>query len=186
MSAYYERRLPHWQPEGAALFVTWRLHGSLPAGWVPPAPETAQKLEPGKAFVAVDRCLDKATSGPLWLKDPHIARLVVDSLHYGEIELKLYDLRAWVVMANHVHVLWQPHGELYRITTALKTYTAREANLILGRTGKPFWQEESYDHWVRDKDEAERIVRYIEWNPVKAGLVERVEDWPWSSAGIVV
>ena len=63
----------------------------------------------------------------------------------------------------------------------MKGYTAREANKILGRTGQPFWQKESYDHWVRDSAELQRIRRYIERNPVKGGLVSRVEDYPWSS-----
>ena len=53
----------------------------------------------------------------------------------------------------------------------LKGYTAREANRLLGRTGQPFWQGESYDHWVRDETEFIRIIAYIENNPVKAGLV---------------
>jgi putative transposase len=65
---------------------------------------------------------------------------------------------------------------------ALKGATAREANLLLGRTGTPFWQGETYDHWVRNQSEWERIAAYIENNPVKAGLVARVEDHRWSSA----
>ena len=40
----------------------------------------------------------------------------------------------------------------------------------------------SYDHWVRDEKELNGIVRYIEWNPVRAGLVESVDLWQWSSA----
>ena len=65
---------------------------------------------------------------------------------------------------------------------SIKNYSARQANAILGRTGQPFWQDESYDHWVRSPEELEKIVRYIEKNPVAAGLVDRVEDWRWSSA----
>jgi type I restriction enzyme R subunit/putative DNA methylase len=64
----------------------------------------------------------------------------------------------------------------------LRRSAARQANLILGRTGQPFWQDESYDHWVRTEAELEKIVRYIERNPVAAGLAAAVEDWPWSSA----
>ena len=68
------------------------------------------------------------------------------------------------------------------ITKNLKGYTAREANRLLGRTGQPFWQDESFDHWSRDRAEFVRIVAYIENNPVKAGLVKRPEEWIWSSA----
>jgi putative DNA methylase len=69
---------------------------------------------------------------------------------------------------------------LARIMHSLKSYTANEANKILKREGR-FWQKESYDHWVRDDDELERIVNYIRANPVKAGLRDRHEDWFWCS-----
>jgi len=64
----------------------------------------------------------------------------------------------------------------------LKGTTAREANRLLSRTGEPFWQCESYDHWVRNDVECARIVRYIENNPVKAALTGLAEEFPWSSA----
>jgi hypothetical protein len=52
----------------------------------------------------------------------------------------------------------------------------------IGFTGSYFWQDESFDHWVRNPAEWEKIRTYIERNPVSAGLVARPEDWPWSSA----
>ena len=107
---------------------------------------------------------------------------VAETLYIAGGKWGLYELFAWVVMSNHVHVLLQPHKPLREVTRAVKNTSAREANLILGRTGLRFWQDESYDHRVRDGKELERIVRYIEWNPVRAALVERVELWPWSSA----
>jgi REP element-mobilizing transposase RayT len=53
---------------------------------------------------------------------------------------------------------------------------------VLARTGEPFWQREAYDHWVRNETEFERIRRYIEENPVRAGLAATSEEYPWSSA----
>ncbi|MBI3821990.1 MAG: hypothetical protein HY289_04835 [Planctomycetes bacterium] len=70
---------------------------------------------------------------------------------------------------------------LAEIMHSLKSYTAHEANRILGRKGT-FWQHESYDHWVRDEDELERIVAYIIGNPVGAQLVQRPHDWHFGSA----
>ncbi len=137
----------------------------------------------GEAFVSVDRGYDLATTGSLWLNNPQIAQVVVEALQYGEADLGLYELIAWVIMANHVHALLRPKADLARITKTIKGFTARRANAILDRTGKPFWQDESYDRWVRDDDEFMRIIHYIERNPVKAGLVAKSEDWPWSSAG---
>ena len=64
---------------------------------------------------------------------------------------------------------------------SLKRFTAREANRMLGRTGQAFWQEESYDRLVRDETEFRRITRYIEMNPVNAGLAVSPEEFPWSS-----
>ena len=176
--SYYERNLPHWHPEGKSLLVTWRLHGFSPAG-IQPRPKD---MDSGKVFVAVDREIDRGASGPLWLKDPRIAPCVVDTLHFGEKELKLYELNAYVVMANHVHVLLCPKVSLAKITQAIKTFTARKANEILGRTGQKSWAEESYDHWVRDEKDFQKIIAYIERNPVSAGLVEKIEEWPYSSA----
>ena len=85
-------------------------------------------------------------------------------------------------MPNHVHVLLRPKTSMPAITRWLKGSTARQANLILGRTGEAFWQDESFDHRVRDEAELDRIVRYVEYNPVNAGLAANPRDWPWSSA----
>lgn len=93
-----------------------------------------------------------------------------------------YNLFAYVVMPNHVHVLFQPIVPLARITRGIKGVSARDANATLGRVGKPFWQDEAFDHWIRDGAGFERTLHYIENNPVKAGLAKRPEDWPWSSA----
>jgi hypothetical protein len=78
--------------------------------------------------------------------------------------------------------LLAPIAPLGQITQQIKGATARQANLILGRTGSPFWQDESFDHWVRNPGEGQKIRVYIERNPVVAGLVDKPEDWPWSSA----
>jgi REP element-mobilizing transposase RayT len=187
ITMFYRRNLPHWYPDviaGCFLFVTWRLADSLPANLVR-GRRTIEPQNAGRAFAIADRCADRATSGPLWLNDPRIALLVKDALHRGEHRRRLYTLRAWVIMPNHVHVLIEPKVSLPQITRWLKGSTARQANQILRRTGYPFWQDESYDHSVRTREELDRVVRYIESNPVNAGFVEDSGDWPWSSASSV-
>jgi len=175
---YYERHLPHWQPPDARMFVTWRLYGSLPKNIV----ASHKTLTSGRAFLAYDRLLDRPVCGPTWLKDPRVARSVVGVLKFGQTNLQLYELHAFVVMSNHVCALIRPNAELPRIMRTIKSYSAREANRILQRAGQPFWQDESYDRWVRDETSLNRITRYIERNPVTAGLVEHLEEYPWSSA----
>ena len=118
----------------------------------------------------------------MWLANPCTAAAVVDTLFTAHKQWKLCGLFAWVVMSNHVHALLKPHKPLREGTRAIKSTTARQANVILSRTGQPFWQDESYGHWVRNDREFESIVRYIERNPVRAGLIQSVEEWPWSSA----
>ncbi|MGB6684685.1 MAG: transposase [Candidatus Acidiferrum sp.] len=139
-------------------------------------------LTSGQQFADFDQHLDHARSGPLWLKNPVIADSVVSTLRKGQDELNQYILHAYVVMANHIHVLLVPGIAAARITCGIKGVTSRNANRILARTGQPFWQDESFDHWARDSAEQERIRKYIESNPVKAGLVAKPEDWLWSSA----
>jgi REP element-mobilizing transposase RayT len=149
------------------MFVTFRLHGSLPASRVF-APATVTN---GRAFVVMDRILDTAATGPKYLSTPKIAELIVRCLKDGERRFQSYELHSFVVMPNHVHLLVTPQVPATKWLGPLKGFTAHEANLILGATGKPFWQNESHDHLVRSDDEFGRIRRYIENNPAKAGLV---------------
>ncbi|HSR07170.1 MAG TPA: transposase [Bryobacteraceae bacterium] len=146
--SFYRRHLPHWQPPGKALFITWSLHD----------PEAH------------------------WLRQPEIARIIVDAIHFGAERLGRYDLHAFVVMSNHIHILVHPHVEAAVILKNLKGITARRSNAVLGRVGKIFWLDESFDHWIRTDIEFAETKEYIEGNPVRAGVVLRAQDYPWSSA----
>jgi REP element-mobilizing transposase RayT len=94
-----------------------------------------------------------------------------------------YELRAWVVMPNHVHaVVWpMPGWTLSDIMHSWKSFTSRKANKTLHRAGE-FWQTESFDHWIRNEEEHARLVAYVEGNPLKAGFCKSPEEWRWSSA----
>jgi REP element-mobilizing transposase RayT len=175
--------------------LTWRLFGSLPvqkrtapsaslrAGRNGCATGNVLKAEtPGERFVRLDRALDRTAIGPHWLRIPSVADSVTNLILKGEKELGYFSLHAFVIMPNHVHLLMRPRRALCRIMNGIKGSTANAANELLRRTGKPFWQDESFDHWVRTEKEFGNIFRYIEWNPVSAGLVARPEEWPWSSA----
>ncbi len=152
-------------------------------------------------FRKFEQTLDGAESGPVWLKDARIAKEIAESLHYRDG--KMYCLDAYCIMSNHVHVVFTPlavpslktdvvnsaedtaqtkdlcYNTLSSIMQSLKGYTARKANRLLGRSGA-FWQQESYDHVVRDAAEWQRTIVYVLNNPVKAGLVDRWEKWQWS------
>ena len=170
-----QRRLPHWQPGGVGYFVTWRLAGSLPVAAVADLWTTR-----GAAFAAGDRLLDAAPSGPRWLTEPEVASVVVKVLHEGAAD-KRYELESWVLMPNHVHVLLKPENTLARQIGWLKGRTAFEANRVMKHSGA-FWAKDYFDRWIRNRNEWEKVIRYIERNPVKAGLCKSPEDWEWSSA----
>jgi putative transposase len=168
----YRRNLPHFQPDGAALFITCRLHGTMPL---------RSGLD-GRAFVEADRELERTQLGPAWLKQPEIAACVTETILDGDRVRAFYDLIAFVVMPNHVHLLIDPKVPAPKITQYVKGVSARRANELLQRTGQAFWQNESYDHWVRTRQEREKVIRYIEMNPVCANLVSEPHLFRFSSA----
>jgi putative transposase len=170
---YHSRRLPHIFDEGSTLFLTWNLYGSLPRERYPPD----GKMNSGAAFVWMDRYMNTCREGPQWLAKEEIAKVVEESLRRQEC-----DLHAYVIMPNHVHVLLTPKVSPSKLMQYIKGASAREANKILGLPGRPFWQHESYDHQVRTTEEFSKIRRYIENNPVKAGLAATMETYRWSSA----
>jgi putative transposase len=174
MPSFHVRRLPHYDSIDHPTFLTWRLAGTLPKG------RDFSHATSGEAFVAMDRLLDNARLGPLHLQRPEIANVVVEAMLYRNGGA--YELHNYVVMSNHVHLLITPHVTISKLMQSLKRFTAREANLVLGFTGCPFWQDESYDRLVRNEQEFKRIASYIEMNPVRAGLAASPEAFQWSSA----
>ena len=196
---YYRRNLPHYHPANATFFVTFRLAGSLPSEAIARLraeriqyEEFLLKIEDEKVrkmkmaaqheryFNKFDEMLDSAVNSQSWLKDERVANMVVEALCFRD--KKVYDLLAYCIMPNHVHVVFtmeRSGASLYKVLQSLKAYTAKEANKILHKNGA-FWQHESYDHVARDRKELERIIDYILHNPVKAGLVSSREQWKWS------
>jgi putative transposase len=193
----YRRHLPHQIPTGFPIFLTWNLKGALPRHVLDELQRERRRLEhepvrpsesPGErrrrhdkiAFAHADRCLGEGAAGPVHLEDPWAAAVVQEAILFGIP--RRYELYAYVVMPNHVHTLLLPRWPLDRITKGIKGYTAYRINALQGARGRVFWQDESYDHWVRDEEEFGRIIAHIENNPVAAGFCRLPYEWPWSSA----
>ncbi len=211
MTEFYRRKLPHWQPEGAMYFITFRLAGSLPDQVIQELMAQREcetqiiranfegvrqqrelydlnKKYFGRLDSWLDRCVE---ASPRWLAEERVARIVADELH--ALDGERYLLMAYSLMPNHAHIVldtadygFQPSHQgvtaAYPLTDTLKRLkgrTARFCNQALGRSGA-FWQSESYDHVIRDMHECERVILYVLSNPVKAGLVQRWEDWKFS------
>ncbi len=177
------RDLPHWRQENKTYFVTFRLADSIPATklsqlederrvWLNanPEPWTAEQRQAYyERFPAkIDEWLD-AGSGSCVLEDERVAKIVADALIHFDGER--YDLGAWVVMPNHVHVVVTPRDghHIGDILHSWKSFSAHKINELLARTGQ-FWQHESYDHIVRNERALYKIQEYIDRNPEKAAI----------------
>jgi putative transposase len=171
--------LPHFDVPGVTQFVTLRLSDALPASrrreW-----EALMKIEHlRERRKQLESYLDRGL-GACWLREPAIAELAENALRF--FDAQRYQLRAWVVMPNHVHLVvdvWQT--PLAQLTKSWKAFLAREANKLLGREGT-FWEREYWDTLMEDDEQLGRALRYTERNPVKAGLAREPNGWPWSSA----
>lgn len=150
----------------AIVFVTWKLEGTAP--------------EPERKWIKKE-APPRRVGGPFWLADPRIAQIVVEALNHGA-QSGRYDLLAWAIMPNHVHLVMLPKQPLSKAINWLKSATANRANRILGRTGEPFWMREYYDRWMRTDAEISKTIAYVEDNPVRAGLASSPKDYRWSSA----
>lgn len=176
--------LPHFDDGVSAQSLTFRLADSLPGHVVarlerelcdrPPAEAARLRRKQFEAW------LDRGV-GATWLAEPSVAKVVAEAICY--LAGKKYELHAWVVMPNHVHMLITPieNSAIAAIAHSLKSFTAHRANRLLGRTGA-FWQREYYDRAIRNGDHLRAEWEYVEANPLKAGLCARIEEWPFSSA----
>ena len=189
--------LPHWTKEGSTYAVTFRLSDSLPqkvlSDWQfereniiktaqqmgRPLSDHEQKRLRDLYSEKVEKYLD-AGYGKCWMKDDRIGQIVSDALRHFDGDR--YDLLAWCVIPNHVHVVIRPRNnhQLPDILHSWKSFTAHKANKILNREGQ-FWQREYYDHLIRDESDFNHCVEYILCNPEKAGL----KNWKLrSSTGV--
>ena len=191
------RNLPHWQQDEVWQFATWRLADSLPKSkldewsaekeaWMRRHPRPWDEETAGayhKEFSArVDAWLD-AGHGSCVLKRPECGVIVADALrHFGG---KRYELDAFVVMPNHVHVLFRPFvgHALEDVLHSWKSFTAKEINKILQRTGT-LWQEEYWDRMIRNAAHFLACQRYIVSNPAKAKIASNHYILDEGSAGV--
>ena len=218
VKTYYRNNLPHITPIGATFFITFRLGDSLPQSvlWKmkkafkekiaylkKSKPKNLEELiyeEQKRFFGKYDKQLDVEPYGSCLLKQEEFATTVIKEMHKSD--RVLYDLQAYTVMPNHVHLLIDTMTQLvdekglisYELplnfaTLAdtmqrIKGASSYYSNIILKeQTGSkmlPFFQKESFDHYVRDEQEWRNIVAYILNNPVKAGLVDDWKDWKFS------
>ena len=171
--------LPHRDEPGLIQFVTFRLWDSFPASlrseW-----EHLWKIEKGnERRKELEAYLDRGR-GCCHLRKPEVADVVQESLRH--FDRQRYELHAWVVMPNHVHVLFKVTiMPMSKVVENWKKFTAHGVNKLLGLRGR-FWEEDYWDTYMRDEAHELKSRRYIENNPAKAGLVRDPRTYRWSSA----
>ena len=171
--------LPHRDEPGLTQFVTFHLADSFPSELRSEWEAMLRVEDDRERRRQLEAYLDRG-GGECHLRRTDIAGLVEDTFRFHHAQW--YDLLAWVVMPNHVHLLIKiGDTSLSRIIKELKRYSAREANKILRQDGA-FWSEDYFDTYMRDADHELKTRHYIENNPVKALLVREPNEWPWSSA----
>ena len=170
--------LPHHDVPGVTQLITFRLHDAVPAirrsEW-----EALLRIENDRERrTKLEAYLDQGL-GECWLRRSDVAEATQGALCF--FNGQRYQLQAWVVMPNHVHVVvdvWEtPLADLLK---SWKGFIAREANKLLGRKGA-FWEREYWDTRVTNAEHLAKAIRYVEANPVKAGLARDAKDWPWGS-----
>ncbi len=173
--------LPHLTQNGGIYAVAFRTADSLP-------PEALAKLGEELSVIRDDdarkrertskiqELLDRGMGSGLLARDI-VASCVRDALNHFDEER--YRLLAWCIMPNHVHLVLRPLGvhELPQIMHSIKSFTSHRIKQLVSMEDGKVWQEEYYDHLVRDAEDLSKQVEYVRANPEKAGLV----DWPWVS-----
>ena len=170
--------LPHWQQDGVLQFVTFRLADALPLSllrewqqerlrWLAAHPQPWSK-EVGEEYhrqfsAKIEHWLDQGMGSCLF-SDPDTRQVLADCLMRFEGERVFH--QAWVIMPNHVHVLFKPNVPMEKLLQAWKGHAAR----ILGRG--PLWQRDYHDTMIRDADHHANVLRYIRRNPLKAKLAD--------------
>lgn len=174
--------LPHYDANVITQFVTFRLAGSLPTTVISGLRRNVESglISEIDYHREIDKYLDMS-EGVTFLSDPRIAESIAETLF--KFDRLKYDLHSWVIMPNHVHILITAADgySLAEIMHSIKSFTANFANRILSGKGR-FWSPEYFDRFIRNREHYAKAKKYIENNPVKAGLCREPEDWRWSSA----
>jgi REP element-mobilizing transposase RayT len=183
VKVHHRGHLPHWRVDNGLYSITYRLADSLPQAAMERLREIERSRRPANAVEAFDirRTLERHIDdelhlgrGSCALKSQRIAEEVIAT--WRLFDRKRYELFAWCVMPNHVHVVLRLFrgDDLDRVLHSWKSYTANFANRLLGRTGA-FWQREYFDRLIRSDADLEDTIEYVVRNPERAGLT----NWPY-------
>jgi len=193
--SFYRNRLPHWEVEAGIYFVTIRLQGAIPSEAESRIRHLTSKFRKyhhdrrSKIFYRIFREMEywlHNSQSVDYLIKPEVAEMVMEAIEHRE-KVGIWKTKEYVLMPNHLHILInmssiQKRGiTLKKTLEDFKSWTGRNAVMLLGISGSKFWQREWFDHWSRSVDEDKKFMKYIRENPVTAGLEVNYEHWPYGS-----
>ena len=181
--------IPHYDAAGITQFITIRLADSVPYHVQQQLQIELEALESSgvdpqtvgqERRKRIESLLDGGY-GSCVLANDTVAQIIIQS--FEKLTTDGHDLMRWVIMPNHLHMLIKIRSNisLASVIRFFKALTAKQANNLLGRSGR-FWFPEFFDRYIRDATHLSRVITYIDENPLRAGLVKRLEDWRFSSA----
>ncbi|MDA3882179.1 MAG: HsdR family type I site-specific deoxyribonuclease [Bacteroidales bacterium] len=182
---WHVTNLPHRNKAGLVQFITFRLADSIPQQVLKDIELELKSLSDDKKAIEKRKryqfWLDKGL-GCCALANREMAQVVQEALLYHDD--KKYNLLAWSIMSNHVHVLIHTRNDLRRIVQSWKSFTGKWAlnnnkkyNLGIDTNASSFWMPDYWDRFIRDEDHFNNTVRYILNNPLKANLPKEHTAW---------
>jgi len=198
---FWRGRLPHWEVEDGRYFVTIHLAGAIPKLVIERIQHLSAQLQQRESpnsndlhlplmrtiFRQMEEWLDRVEHNTL-LNVPAVAEMVIEAIEHRS-QIQHWELFEFVIMPSHIHLLLSVlHGTLKESIEDFKRWTGHKAAKLINLPDHRFWQDEWFDHWSRSDEQDERLVLYIQQNPVKAGLVQAAADWKygsWSQRGIL-
>ena len=184
---WYYRFLPHYDASDKYQFITYRLFDSLPKSVLIDLKEKCFKskiideADKQKYKILIDKFLDKG-HGSCLLGNESAAKIVQENWYF--FHKVRYDLIAFVIMPNHVHLLIKTYKNwpLNKVIHSWKSFSAHKIKKTLKLSNEfCVWQREYWDTFIRDEKHFRKALNYIHTNPVKAGLVKSEVLWPFSS-----
>ncbi len=178
---FHRRNLPHLYFSEGIYFITYRLANSFPIYKQIAAYSKKWAFDEfAVEFEKYDFHLSKIYNNVKYLADPQIAEICIRTIHFPN--KKDYNLICYCIMPNHIHLVFEllkGNKGISKIMQSIKRISAKKSNIILNRSGK-FWQDESFDRWIRNEKELYYVIRYVLLNPVSAGLVGDWKDWEYT------
>ena len=191
-TGFWRGRLPHWEVEDGRYFVTIHLAGAIPKQGEDRIQQISTELLQRESRTASDsglplmrtifremeQWLDRAEQNTL-LSTPAVADMVMEAIQH-RVKINRWEVFEFVIMPNHIHIFLSVlQGTLKESIEDFKRWTGHQASTLIKLPNNRFWQDEWFDHWSRSDEQDERIVKYIQNNPVAAGLVRAFPEWKY-------